>query len=75
MSGFARAPIFFCYGHSNPTNTLRIPLAGGRVGLGIRMLPRTLEEAIDAFDFKRREWLSYINHVSDWEIDRCLKIS
>jgi glutamine synthetase len=56
------------------------------------MLPRTLEEAIDAFeadplsktvfggtmfsswvDFKRQEWLSYTNHVSDWEMDRYLK--
>jgi glutamine synthetase len=55
-------------------------------------LPRTLEEAIDAFEgdplsrsvlgekmfdawveFKREEWLSYTNHVSDWERDRYLK--
>jgi glutamine synthetase len=60
--------------------------------LGISMLPRTLEEAIDAFaadslsktvfgekmfdawvDFKREEWLSYTNHVSDWEKERYLK--
>jgi len=141
MSGFTWAPIFCCYGNNNRTNTLRIPLAGGRVELraadsacnpylgaamaltaglegiekrlepgephrgnmylktpaeleelGIRMLPRTLEEAIDAFeadplsktvfgetmfsswvDFKRQEWLSYTNHVSDWELDRYLK--
>lgn len=141
MSGFTWAPIFCCYGNNNRTNTLRIPLAGGRVELraadsacnpylgaamvltaglegieqrldpgephrgnmylkspaelkelGIRMLPRTLEEAIDAFeadplskavfgekmfeswiDFKRQEWLSYTNHVSDWEMDRYLK--
>jgi glutamine synthetase len=141
MSGFTWAPIFCCYGNNNRTNTLRIPLAGGRVELraadsacnpylgaamvltaglegiekrldpgephhgnmylkspaeleelGIRLLPRTLEEAIDAFeadplsktvfgekmysswiDFKRQEWLSYTNHVSDWEMDRYLK--
>jgi glutamine synthetase len=60
--------------------------------LGVRMLPRTLEEAVDAFaadplsktvfgekmhrawvDYKREEWLSYTNHVSDWEMDRYLK--
>jgi glutamine synthetase len=141
MSGFTWAPIFCCYGNNNRTNTLRIPLAGGRVELraadsacnpylgaamvltaglegienaldpgkphrenmylktpaqlqelGIRMLPRTLEEAVDAFaadplsktvfgdkmyqtwiDYKREEWLSYTNHVSDWEMDRYLK--
>jgi glutamine synthetase len=141
MSGFTWAPIFCCYGNNNRTNTLRIPLAGGRVELraadsacnpylgaamvltaglqgieegldpgkphrenmylksaaelkelGISMLPRTLEEAIDAFaadslskavfgekmfdawvDFKREEWLSYTNHVSDWEKERYLK--
>jgi glutamine synthetase len=141
MSGFTWAPIFCCYGNNNRTNTLRIPLAGGRVELraadsacnpylgaamvltaglqgieegldpgkphrenmylkspaelkelGIGMLPRTLEEAIDAFaadslsktvfgdkmfdawvDFKREEWLSYTNHVSDWEKERYLK--
>lgn len=98
MSGFTWAPIFCCYGDNNRTNTLRIPLAGGRVelraadaacnpylgaalvlaaglegvregadpgephtenmylkspeqlaALGIRTLPRTLEEALDAF--------------------------
>jgi glutamine synthetase len=141
MSGFTWAPIFCCYGNNNRTNTLRIPLAGGRVELraadsacnpylgaamvltaglqgieegldpgkphrenmylrspaelqemGIKMLPRTLEEAIDAFaadslsrtvfgermfdawvEYKREEWLSYTNHVSDWEKDRYLK--
>lgn len=60
--------------------------------LGVKMLPRTLEEAIDAFEadpltrevfgpemhkawiaFKREEWSSYHNHVSDWERDRYLK--
>lgn len=141
MSGFTWAPIFCCYGNNNRTNTLRIPLAGGRVELraadsacnpylgaamvltaglegiaqdldpgpphrdnmylkspaelqelGISMLPRTLEEAIDAFaadslsksvfgesmfnawiEFKREEWQSYTNHVSDWEVARYLK--
>lgn len=99
MSGFTWAPIFCCYGNNNRTNTVRIPLAGGRVELraadsacnpylgaalvlaaglegieegldpgephtdnmymktpaqlkklGVRMLPRTLEEALDAFE-------------------------
>jgi glutamine synthetase len=98
MSGFTWAPIFCCYGNNNRTNTVRIPLAGGRVELraadaacnpylgaalvlaaglegieqdldpgdphlenmylktpaqlkklGVKMLPRTLEEALDAF--------------------------
>jgi len=59
--------------------------------LGVRKLPRTLGEALDAFeadplsrkvfgermfgawrDFKRREWLTYLNHVSDWERERYL---
>lgn len=58
----------------------------------VRLLPRTLNEALDAFeadplakrvfgdkmfdswlDFKRDEWQSYINHVSDWEHDRYLQ--
>jgi glutamine synthetase len=141
MSGFTWAPIFCCYGNNNRTNTLRIPLAGGRVELraadaacnpylgaalvlaaglegieegldpgdphtenmymkspaqlkklGVKMLPRTLEEALDAFAadpltrrvfgdkmyeswllYKRDEWLSYTNHVSDWEKARYLK--
>ena len=60
--------------------------------LGIGMLPRTLDEAVDAFEadplskqvfgekmydawvaFKREEWLSYLNHVSDWETKRYLE--
>ncbi|XSG81709.1 MAG: type III glutamate--ammonia ligase [Methyloligella sp. ZOD6] len=60
--------------------------------MGIETLPKTLEEALDAFeadplskevfgdamfsswlDFKRQEWLAYINHVSDWEQERYLK--
>jgi len=59
---------------------------------GIEMLPKTLNEALDAFeadpltkqvfgdamhaswlDFKRQEWLAYMNHVSDWERARYLK--
>jgi glutamine synthetase len=141
MSGFTWAPVWACYGDNNRTNTLRIPLGGGRVelraadsscnpylgaalvlaaglegienkldpgdphtenmylksdeelkALGITHLPQTLKEAIDAFaadplsekvfgpamykawlDFKRDEWTSYINHVSDWEKARYLK--
>ena len=140
-SGFTWAPVFRCYGGNNRTNTLRIPMGGGRVELrlvdpmcnpylggamvltaglegiiekldpgephtgnlyekseaelkqiGIDLLPRTLNEALDAFaaaplgrhvfgdkmfeawlEFKRMEWLSYQNHVSDWERDRYLK--
>jgi glutamine synthetase len=60
--------------------------------MGIETLPKTLEEALDAFeadplsrevfgeamfsswlDFKRQEWLAYMNHVSDWEKERYLK--
>ncbi|HUU66502.1 MAG TPA: type III glutamate--ammonia ligase [Methyloceanibacter sp.] len=141
MSGFTWAPVFACYGNNNRTNSLRIPLAGGRVelrpadsacnpylgaaltlaaglegireridpgepyrenmyrkspeeleALGVKLLPRTLEEAVDAFeadpltrevfgasmhkawiDFKREEWSSYHNHVSDWAQARYLK--
>ena len=141
MSGFTWAPVFQCYGNNNRTDTVRIPLGGGRVelrsadisnnpylggamvlaaglegikegldpgephtenmylksqeeldALGIETLPRTLEEAIDALDgdpltekvmgklmkdtyidFKRDEWQSYLNHVSDWERQRYLK--
>jgi len=99
MSGFTWAPVFACYGNNNRTNSLRIPLAGGRVelrpadsacnpylgaaltlaaglegireridpgepyrenmyrkspeeleALGVKLLPRTLEEAVDAFE-------------------------
>ena len=98
MSGFTWAPIFCCYGNNNRTNTIRIPMGGGRMelraadsacnpylgaamvlmaglegieqgldpgdphldnmylktpeelsALGIRMLPRSLEEALAAF--------------------------
>ncbi|CAN1721017.1 Glutamate--methylamine ligase [Hyphomicrobium sp. 1Nfss2.1] len=141
MSGFTWAPVWACYGNNNRTNTLRIPMGGGRVELraadsacnpylgaalvlmaglegiaegldpgephgenmylkseeelramGVTHLPKTLLEAIDAFDadplsaaafgpamkqawldFKRDEWASYINHVSDWEKSRYLK--
>lgn len=63
-----------------------------RLSQGVNWLPRTLDEAVDAFasdplsrqvfgdvmfdawiEFKRAEWLSYLNHVSDWERDRYLK--
>ncbi|MCA3132734.1 MAG: type III glutamate--ammonia ligase [Betaproteobacteria bacterium] len=141
MSGFTWAPVFCCYGNNNRTNTIRIPLAGGRMelraadsacnpylgaamvlaaglegiaaeldpgeprtenmyrkspeeltALGVTTLPRTLEEATEAFaadplsrevfgndmyrtwiDYKRDEWLRYLNHVSDWEKNRYLK--
>jgi len=98
-SGFTWAPVFVCYGGNNRTNTLRIPLAGGRVELrvadsacnpylgiamvlaaglegieqnldpgephrdnmylksdeelaklGVSLLPRSLEQALDAFE-------------------------
>jgi glutamine synthetase len=32
-SGFTWAPVLCCYGNNNRTNTLRVPLAGGRVEL------------------------------------------
>jgi glutamine synthetase len=141
MSGFTWAPVWACYGNNNRTNTLRIPLGGGRVELraadsscnpylaaalvlaaglegiengddpgephtenmylktpeeldklGIKRLPRTLGEALDAFaadpltekvfgsdmhkswlSYKSEEWVSYLNHVSDWERERYLK--
>lgn len=60
--------------------------------LGIRELPRTLGEAVNAFaadpltlevfgeqmhnawvEYKRNEWADYLNHVSDWEMDRYLR--
>ena len=60
---------------------------------GIKVLPRTLEDALGAFEadplsravfgeamfdswteYKQQEWLSYINHVSDWETQRYLKM-
>ncbi|MDH3856479.1 MAG: type III glutamate--ammonia ligase [Gammaproteobacteria bacterium] len=63
-----------------------------RMAEGVSWLPRTLDEAVEAFaadplsrqvfgdvmfdawlEFKRAEWLSYLNHVSDWERDRYLK--
>ncbi len=33
MSGFTWAPVFGCYGDNNRTNTIRIPLGGGRMEL------------------------------------------
>lgn len=60
--------------------------------LKVSYLPRTLEEALDAFDkdplseqvfgklmkdtylqFKREEWDSYTNHISDWEVSKYMK--
>jgi glutamine synthetase len=60
---------------------------------GIRYLPRTLGEAVEAFEadpfskqvfgelmfgsfvnFKRQEWTDYHNHVSEWELQRYLKL-
>jgi glutamine synthetase len=60
--------------------------------MGISVLPRSLAEALDAFEadplsvevmgpdmfkaylgFRREEWESYHNAVSDWERDRYLK--
>ncbi len=60
--------------------------------LKVTTLPRTLEEALDAFEkdplvtevfgklmkdtylqFKRDEWASYTNHVSDWEVSKYMK--
>ncbi|KAI9015976.1 L-glutamine synthetase [Hyaloraphidium curvatum] len=141
MSGFTWAPVLQCYGGNNRTNTLRIPLGGGRVELraadsacnpylgaamvlaaglegieqnldpgpphmenmfshseeelkkmGIGKLPGSLGEALDRFaedplsksvfgeamykswlEFKTNEWVSYMNHVSDWEYKRYLK--
>lgn len=141
MSGFTWAPIWACYGNNNRTNTLRIPLGGGRIELraadsacnpylgaalvlaaglegieqdldpgephtenmylkseaelktlGINRLPRSLGEAVEAFasdplsetvlgpvmrktwiDYKQQEYISYLNHVSDWEYNRYLK--
>lgn len=141
MSGFTWAPVWACYGNNNRTNTLRIPLGGGRVELraadsscnpylgaamvlaaglegieqgmdpgdphtenmylkseaelkelGIGRLPRTLGEAVECFaadplseavfgpamykcwlEYKQDEYISYLNHVSDWEHKRYLK--
>lgn len=58
---------------------------------GIKYLPRTLSEAVEALaedelarttlgpkmhdafvEYKRSEWLEYLNHVSDWEKKRYL---
>ena len=59
---------------------------------GIFMLPRTLDEAVQAFkadplskevfgeamfdswtEYQESEWLSYLNHVSDWEVNRYMR--
>jgi glutamine synthetase len=60
--------------------------------LGVKWLPRTMIEAVDAFaadplgkqvfgeemfdawvDYKRDEWMQYLNHVSSWEQQRYMK--
>jgi glutamine synthetase len=59
---------------------------------GIRTLPQSLKEAIDALeedeviknalgilasefiDLKRMEWVEYMRHVSDWEVERYLEM-
>lgn len=60
--------------------------------LKVQYLPRTLSEAVDAFEadpltkavfgdlmaktyveFKRNEWESYMNHISDWEREQYIK--
>lgn len=142
MSGFTWAPVFCCYGDNNRTNTIRIPLGGGRMelraadsacnpylgaamvlaaglegieqgldpgdphrdnmylkspaelaALSITTLPQTLDDAVTAFaadplsetvfgaamrktwiDYKVDEWTRYLNHVSDWEKARYLKM-
>ncbi len=33
MSGFTWAPVFACFGNNNRTNSIRVPLGGGRVEL------------------------------------------
>ena len=63
-----------------------------REARGVFMLPRTLDEAVNAFkldplshevfgeamftswtEYQQAEWLSYLNHVSDWEVKRYLR--
>lgn len=59
---------------------------------GIRTLPQSLKEALDALeedevikkalgilasefiDLKRMEWVEYMRHVSDWEVERYLEM-
>ena len=74
------------------TDNLYLKSDDERERAGVIWLPRTLDEAVTAFEqdplsrevfgdlmygswieFKRAEWLSYLNHVSDWERDRYLK--
>jgi glutamine synthetase len=74
------------------TDNMYLKSAEELASLGVSYLPRTLAEAVDAFEadplarevfgdlmantyvqFKREEWESYMNHVSDWERDRYLK--
>ncbi|MFZ5466033.1 MAG: type III glutamate--ammonia ligase [Pseudomonadota bacterium] len=79
-------------GAPNTENMYQLPNAELKAR-GIELLPRNLEEAVDAFeadplseevmgplmfrtyaDFKRQEWLDYHSHVSDWELDRYLRL-
>jgi glutamine synthetase len=74
------------------TDNMYLKTPAELASLNVSYLPRTLAEAVDAFeadplatqvfgdlmaqtyiDFKRQEWDSYMNHVSDWERDRYLK--
>lgn len=74
------------------TDNLYLKSDDERERAGVTWLPRTLDEAVTAFErdplsrevfgdlmyeswieLKRAEWLSYLNHVSDWERDRYLK--
>ena len=78
-------------GDPNTDNMYKVS-AEERARRGIEMLPRTLEEAVQAFkadplskavfgpdmfqawtEYKEQEWLSYLNHVADWEYDRYLR--
>jgi len=74
------------------TDNMYLKTPAELASLNVSYLPRTLAEAVDAFeadplsrqvfgdlmaqtyiDFKRQEWDSYMNHVSDWERDRYMK--
>jgi glutamine synthetase len=79
-------------GPPNLDNLYDLPRAE-RERRGIRELPRTLEQALDAFEadplgrsvmgetmfksylaYRRDEWAAYMNHVSDWERERYLRM-
>ena len=101
-NGAGKTTTFYMMVGLEPTEHGRITLNGDdvtklpmylRARLGVGYLPRTMGEALDAFeadplsrqvfgqglftsllDYKRDEWLSYTNHVSDWEKARYLKM-